>query len=404
MNRKTLIRAALLSTPLVAALLYIALNWYTIENESVWAGAGPEARRDPYLAYARLIERMGGQPILVPGPSRLETLPPKATLVIGERRLTYMTPPRVRRLAEWVNRGGSLVVEAERYRIDDPLLDALGVQRSFPDMAARSRRNDPQPPRPSGPQPPASFDWPGADKPLRVRFRSYGISLRDAREHADTVSVKPGEDVVALAFSQGEGRVAVLTSLGFLRNNSIGEFDHAEFGWRLAGARDAAEPTLLFLVMTSPPLGDWLLNQAWPVVLAAMLLIALWLARIIPRFGPLAPDPPPVRRSLLEHIVAIGRFLWSRGEGAYLLEALRERVWRAANRRGIASQAVPQAQAIEAIAQLAGLPETTARLALAAGAATAPAFVETAAQLREIEARLERRVRATPSPSKKARP
>jgi hypothetical protein len=401
-NRKTLIRAALLSTPLVAALLYIALNWYTIENESVWAGAGPEARRDPYLAYARLIEKMGGQPIVVPGPSRLEALPPRATLVIGERRLTYMTPPRVRRLVEWVNRGGSLVVEAERYRIDDPLLDALGVQRSFPDMAARSRRNDP--PTPRGAQPPATFDWPGAEKPLRVRLRSYGIDLRDAREHSDTVSVKPGEDVVALAFSQGEGRVAVFTSLGFLRNNAIGELDHAEFGWRLASARGAAEPTLLFLVMTSPPLGDWLLNQAWPVVLATLLLVALWLARIIPRFGPLALDPPPVRRSLLEHIVAIGRFLWSRGEGAYLLEALRERVWRAASRRGIAPQAVPQAQAIEAIAQVAGLPETTARRALTAGAATAPAFVETAGQLREIEARLERRVRATPPPSKKARP
>jgi hypothetical protein len=111
-----------------------------------------------------------------------------------------------------------------------------------------------------------------------------------------------------------------------------------------------------------------------------------------------------VRRSLLEHIVASGRFLWSRGERDYLLEGARERVWRAAARRGISTQAVPQANALQALARLASVPEATARRALSEPAAAPPAFVETAAALREIEARLEQRGRASHHSNKKARP
>ena len=36
MTRQTMFRAALLALPLTAALLYIALNWYRIEPETVW--------------------------------------------------------------------------------------------------------------------------------------------------------------------------------------------------------------------------------------------------------------------------------------------------------------------------------------------------------------------------------
>jgi hypothetical protein len=404
MNRKTLVRAALLATPLAAAVLYAALNWYRFEDGSTWVDAGAEAVRNPYLAYTRLIERMGGRPVVVPGPSGLEAPRPGSALAIGAHRLAYMTPERVRKLTAWVSDGGRLVVEAEPYGIDDPLLDALGVARSFPDMKSRQRQETRERSPRFTPPTPVAFTWPGTDRTLSVNFRTGWMSLRDLRVHSDLVTVNGADNAVALGFSQGEGRVAVLSTLAFLRNTTIGELDHARFGWLLAQPRAASDPTLLFLVMDSPPLGDWLLREAWPVVVAALLLIALWLARIIPRFGPLAPDPPPVRRSLLEHIVASGRFLWARGERDYLLEGARERVWRAAARRGISTQAVPQTDALQALARLASVPEATARRALSEPAAAPPAFVETAAALREIEARLERRGRASHHSNKKARP
>ena len=143
--------------------------------------------------------------------------------------------------------------------------------------------------------------------------------------------------MVALTFPMGRGRVTVLPSLRFLRNSAISENDHAELGWRLAST---SVPALLFVRLTSPGIMEWLASDAWPALLAAALLLLLWLARIIPRFGPLEPDPPPVRRSLLEHIVASGRFLWSRGATAELVEAVRERVARAARRTGTPTHAL----------------------------------------------------------------
>ena len=114
MNRKLALRAALVGLPLVAALLYIALNWYTLEDETIRVGAGELAREDPYLAYGRLLDRMGARTERAQVPSVLDALPPKSTLVFGARRLAYMTPSRVNRIRDWVDRGGSLGMPARR--------------------------------------------------------------------------------------------------------------------------------------------------------------------------------------------------------------------------------------------------------------------------------------------------
>jgi AraC-like DNA-binding protein len=55
-------------------------------------------------------------------------------------------------------------------------------------------------------------------------------------------------------------------------------------------------------------LPQWLASNALPflVALGVFLVLALW--RAIPRFGPLQPNPAPDRRSLVEHLSAMGRF------------------------------------------------------------------------------------------------
>lgn len=363
MTRKSAIRAALLGLPLAAFLLYAALNWYTLEDESIWIGAGEAASEDPYLAYTRLLERMGVAASVGRDPSSLDAPPAKGTVLIGRRRLAYMTPARVNRLVRWVDAGGTLVVETEGQSIDDPLLDALGVARVLPERGDKAQRNDAKATAIAVAPGPIVIDWPQLGRPLRVRV-SPAFGLRDTRVRSDVREVRHDNRIIALTFASGEGRVMVMPGLGFLRNNQIGELDHAEMGWRLA----SAQPALLYLRMRSPPLLDWIQRDAWPVALAAALLLLLWLARIIPRFGPLEPAGEPPRRSLLEHIVASGRFLWSRGAGGYLLEAARERAVRLARQRGIPIQAVTagagsrKLDASTFTQQMASLQETEARL------------------------------------------
>lgn len=397
MNRKLLFRSLLIGAPLAAAILYIALNWYRVEYEPYWVASGKAAVEDPFLAYKRLLERMGVKAIVFRAPSNLSNLQHRATLVLAAPRLAYMTPTHVDEIVDWVEHGGRLVVEAERWEVSDPLLDALGVRNVPPVESRMGPQNEFQAPRPSPPTIETAFDWPGAGRKLRANLMPMATNLRDDRKRAIVASITAGKLTAALDFDEGEGHVTILPTFRFLANTQVGRLDHAEFAWLVTGAPNPAAPVMLFLKMDSPPLGAWLWREAWTVVVAAALLVVLWLGRIVPRFGPLAPDPAPQRRSLAEHIVASGRFLWSRAESGYLLDALRERVMRAARRRGVAASA-GASQAAAAIAQLTASPEGAIRDALGSPTTNDDEFTSTVATLRDLESRLARRTSPTQRP------
>ena len=151
----------------------------------------------------------------------------------------------------------------------------------------------------------------------------------------------------------------------------------------------------MFLRIESPSLWEWLMENAWPVLIAAAVLLLIWLARIVPRFGPLEPDAPPVRRSLLEHLRAAGRFIWSRGEATHLIDAVRDRVWRTALRRRGGLKGLAHSKAQETLAEIAGRPVATVHRAMHGADANPATFVATAAALQELEAGLAHRSRTT---------
>lgn len=387
MKRRTAARAALIATPLVAFMLYAALNWFRIVEDTQWVGMGAEAQREPYLAYSRLLARMGARAKIADMGAALEPPPERGRLVLGANRLVYMTAGRVERLVGWVRRGGTLVVEAERRGVDDPLLEAFQVERE----GDKPEHHLPTTPR-STPRAPVAtdFDWKGNGEKLRMDLGPGAEGLLDRGARHEVQAARAQGRNVALAFAEGEGRVVVLSSLAFLRNGSIGDHDHAEMGLQLA-TPEGPHAALLYLLPADASLTEWLAREAWPALVAAGAFLALWLARVVPRFGPVAPEPPPARRRISEHIAASGRFLWSRGEGAYLLEAARERVWRTASRR-FGRPAAPDAPgALDKVADAAGASRQKAQRALRASAPGDRAFLEAVKALQEIDAALGRR-------------
>lgn len=402
MNRKLWFRTALIATPLLAFLLYAALNWYTIEETTVRTGMREEALRDPYLAYARLLQRMGTSAEFARSPLRLASPPERGILVLGPRRLVLMTPLRVRELEAWVRRGGLLVAQAEPPGIDDPLLERFGVEREpLPDWRKTPRPEIKAKPAPSNYV--ASVAWPGASKPLRVRQFGTALRLTAESEPADLFTARLEDKIVVAAFPAGAGKVVAVSDLDFLRNRSIADYEHAEFGWRLASDAPQQRSAMIFLRMESPSLLRWLVESAWPVLVAGAALLLAWLARIMPRFGPLAPEAQPVRRSLLEHLRAAGRFLWSRGEATHLLDALRDRVWRTALRRRGGLKGLAHSRAHAVLSELSGRPTATVQRAMQGNDTSSAAFVATAGALQEIESGLAHRAR-TPIRTKKGNP
>jgi hypothetical protein len=408
MNRKVALRIALLATPLVAFVLYAALNWYELEDKKVRTGMSEAAQREPYLAFTRLLTRMGAPAEVAQSPSRLARPPEGGVVLLGSRRLAFMTPQRQHELDAWVQRGGTLVAVAEPPGIDDPLLERFGVEREEPATlrerrkAAKEAKANEDAAKPS--QGPAmlvaTVPWPGAAKPLRVRQRGPALRITIDKEPPELLTAAIDGRLVIAAFGHGAGRVVALADLRFLTNGNIADLDHAEFGWRLIGEAAHGKPALLFLRIESPSLWSWLTENAWPVLVTGLLLVLAWLARIMPRFGPLEPEAPPVRRSLLEHLRASGRYVWSRGDAAPLAEAVRDRVWRTALRRrgGLKGLAHSKAQAM--LAEIAARPLATVRDAMQGTTGNPAAFIATAGALQQVESGLAHHSRIPMRPKK----
>ena len=284
-----------------ALLIALGVLWFRANFELVTAkervGASGEARLRQFLAAERFAERMGLQSSEARSLPALDALPATGTLLMPARRQA-LAAERLADLVRWAERGGHLMVEAEFLGVPDPLLDRLGVQRA------------------DAPPPKSTVAEIGARR-LKVHIPG-GMKL--VAPGAD-IRLRAGEQLVS--FGRGRGAVTVAASLNFARNHSIGAADHAEVLWHLL----ALTPGRELVVYWSPQrlsLWGFLKENAAPALGACALLLALWLWSIAPRFGPVAPDLPPARRRLLDHLRASGRFYWSQGLRARLVLAARD--------------------------------------------------------------------------------
>jgi hypothetical protein len=144
-------------------------------------------------------------------------------------------------------------------------------------------------------------------------------------------AIRAGDRVQALRVGVGRGSVTVINGSPF-RYRSIFDGEH---GWLFAAATEfrrgdeihflseEQHPTLLALV--------WLYGR--PIVVLGGVLIGLAIWRGAVRFGPLAPAPLRVRRSLAEQIRGTGQFALRQGGGEALHAACVRALEEAAERR-----------------------------------------------------------------------
>lgn len=305
-------RIALLLVGLL--LVVLGARWFFLNYEYVsekkFVGWSTEARRNPWLAAQRLIDRMGTPSKELRSLGALGDLPPQGVLIISEER-DVLTPAARQALLGWVERGGYLITEDMSLEYADSLLETLRVRRQEVDEDDQSD------------WPLVEIDVPGGERTLKVQMHEWqSIERSQSLFYARSKNANH-----ALHFRHGQGYVTVLNSMRFMDNREIGKNDHAEFLYalvRLAPQRSAAA---LFNEPTDLSLWVWLQDNAWAVLLAGGLALVLFLWRAGPRFGPIAPETDRRRRSLLEHLRACGRFEWKAKGGPQLAEAAREAAW-----------------------------------------------------------------------------
>ena len=294
----------------VAAAL-IALIWFfdtyeQVESE-VWVGPSGAARKNPYLAAMRFMQRMGYTVSSIDRPRDLDALPRATTLILLARR-AVVTPERAQSLLAWAAAGGHLIIEPEAQRSRDVMLDALAIGRA---QALKVK-----------PTPTLAVELPQSERTLQVT-PTLRDTLELGRSKAEwTVADAGGIRIASLR--HGSGRISVVTGFHRFANRAIGSHDNAELLWRILRFAPGDKAVLLLRPPQSVALVAWLAENALVIVASMLGLIALWLWRVMPRFGPIQPGGERERRELLEHIRACGRFRWAQGARESLLDAARE--------------------------------------------------------------------------------
>jgi hypothetical protein len=364
----------------LAALVLVALGalWFNAKFERVpdrqWSGSTGEARRDPFLAAGRFAERMGLPARQARTLLDLDQLPADGVLLLAARRQA-IDPGRLRRIAAWVESGGHLIAEAELPGVADPLFDRLGVERRAAPPAFK---------------PPAVQTVRGR----RLKVSLFSRTLLQLPPGEVLYSAGGGKDGVLLAsLEHGEGTLTVASSLGFARNGLIGDADNAEFFWHLLQLAPAQE-LVVFLRQERLSLWGFLRQHATPVLLATAALLALWLWHIGPRFGPVAPDAPPARRRLLDHLRASGRFYWAKGLRSRLVVAARDAALHHVARAHPDFAFASPADRIAHVSSLVSISADEAeRFLRAAGAASGAEFIQLMHTAQQIHSALEKGTR-----------
>lgn len=306
---------------ILAGVLLGVLGWWITSNfgvtkQRVFVGWRGEARHNPYFAAALLLERMGKSVTRQAHLASVEEVPEGVALFLP-RHLADLDPPGVQALLAWVERGGYLVLGVESVpweQVPEPLLEALGVRVEEEDEEEKEKEFA----RP-GPPPPEELALPDGTQ-LHADFFGSPI-LTDAAPPAQARYTGPHGHRI-LVYERGRGRILVVASLFPFNNHSLNEADHATLLWHLFS--DAGPRIVMVNRLYSVSLLEWLVDHALPALVALGVLVALWLWRVVPRFGPLLPSDATPRRSLVEHLRAVGRFQADSQQLGRLLQQVRE--------------------------------------------------------------------------------
>ena len=363
------------SLTLLAALL---LGGCGGEMEEVEVGYRGPARRDPFLAAERFLENRGYD-IEIHNEFR-KGLPEGETVLTSAQSLTDygMTDE----ILGWLGRGGHLLVLLEggeaftndwahssSHKLKETsgeqaaLLERLGVGKTeFAEGKVKFEING----RSGEVEVPSRFHWKNSAQPGNVK-----IIAGDADKPA------------IASFPRGAGRVTVVAQSHPFRNRYIGEGDHAWLLDLLVGQNNS--DAVWFLRGTRQSFASMLWEHGWMALLAAAALLAVWLWKNLPRFGPLRTAQEAGPRQFSEHLALTGGFLWHHRESRMLLAPLQRAVVAAAERLGWSPDS---ADFCERIAERASMPPERVEAALAPRDVTDPQLFQRLMQdlqhLREI--------------------
>lgn len=329
-----------------AALLALAgCTGKEIEIETGYRG---KARRDPFLAAERFLEANGFE---VSTHTWIgERLPYPGTLIATAQ--SFGNRSTADTVLNWVSRGGNLLLfleGGETFRTEwdtrpadtkkrsqtdfDDLYKKLGIEKVTDASGSVDVRIAGATVKLTMP---AYFEWKDGRAPGRMEF-----------------SAADGNSIRLASFQRGTGRISISAHAEPFRNRHLGDGDNAWLLLHLAGSLRGGE--VWFLNGLKVSFFGMLWERGWMALVAAAALLAVWLWKSLPRFGPLRAAEDTGTRDFAEHLSLTGAFLWRHRQREQLIGPLRETVTRCAVRRGLLRTDPEFPEKLAALAQMDAL-------------------------------------------------
>jgi hypothetical protein len=428
------IAIALLLGLCAAAGYWVFSSYYEYYEEPAYLGHSQRYEKEEWLAADRFLEGLGTETVYYRRVPDFESLPSDQSLFGGDL-VNLLTRGQIRDLMRWVERGGQLIFAVQN---DNPshLKKMLGISfsdySSYDDYDEFEDEDSDQ----LGTQGACSPDETGSETdPTAGELEDQAISAKVEQqsdcveqnewrssqvttvnfegsdgdyqlvlpsnyslehryiydeEFEDEDSLSPfywaGSDSAGSNFMQfyhGDGLISVLTSDSIWLNESIAELDAAHvLGILVHGKLNVLEHGNI------PSLGEIIWRYGSEFVVALLLLILLWIAHHIRRFGPILSDHSQTRRSLSDHIAASSAHHWKLKNTARLINPLQQQLQRAAIKHSPGYGGLTPEKQTRALIEMSGFPDALCQAAMDTPQTTEAEFVIQVSALKHLIERL----------------
>lgn len=330
------------------------------------------ARTEPYLAAQRMLNELEWEAKTI---HSISELPHGGTLVLGgdgsmSQTVGVQALDWVKRndghlililrgtepwRDDWSTNFGDVFSNAKEYQVH-PILQKLGIKVTQNRSTVLSKS--------------------GEDFSVKIRKQNFDCASRyfvemDASSQNGRLTVvegKPEESQLVSLPWQG-GRITILGDGSLFRNRFIDEKDHAKLLVALLdlGLETSYQREICFLFSGNETFFGLLWKKYWMALIALGFLIAFWMWKNLPRFGPLIAESSTGIRQFSGHLKMTGTYLWRRRQSADLLLPLRRAIEHKLALRHPASIEHDEGRLMERLAASSGLPYERVARAWSAG-------------------------------------
>ncbi|MDX1515472.1 MAG: DUF4350 domain-containing protein [Woeseiaceae bacterium] len=342
MRQTTVVLLGILAAVLIA-------TWFFSTHEKVtreeYVGYSGHARYNDFLAAEMLLTELGYEASSRSSFTPEAWLPDTTDTIVSRVSTSFSVPGQRETLQWWVNNGGHLVLfpSPEDADVNDEFLELFGYRLYAPDYDFDDDGSSDRE---------LEYETLEADYSIDLAYAYYRIESLEGVENTATLTDRWG--TIAVRRQYGDGIVTVIARSSFFENDFLESQDHARFFLDTVAGHIKPGQVWFIYAAAFPALWKLIWDSAPYAVFAglALLLAALW--AVIPAAGPKIRPQPAVRRSIVEHIRAAGRFVWRQRGAGDLGDSAVTALVHDAERRHPGIGRLPRQQQARVIAKITG--------------------------------------------------